>query len=829
MKSKILFAGVSSMFLLACSDSSNNKENMVLASSADSLQKIKISLSEASIKNLKKNFEEVSLAVGTQTDPNHSKRFNEAKLELASLQQKFNDLQEEIKQHRTQKSEVAASEKAKLENEISSLNKKMNQISDEIKVLNVQKHNLRDSILEDKIKDRELYINLLNNSIQIHSDELTELNKRLASMGFWSRAIEGVKEFTSSASIVASIEEKNKKIRNQKFEREKTKTILDTLLSSEKLKSSDSKRIEDAIILKNEILSNLKMQKNNIEQNLKTFDVNSMPVLTDKENSANVMKEKILSIQNEIATLKQSLESQDIGTGLKARYEAKLMQIILNMESGKNPISSKDLADLVIMHNYIHAKDNSDQNVTGKSLQEWQTSFAELSKATIKVDKVFNLKNNVDNEIITNYNSGQDLMYNAAKANVIHPLSSGQVQCYSGTNLWLSINELREKSFDNTLVILEKNHVLPAYIELKDNKLYLVGIETTAAGKALVEYGETKDIGGDIIVMDAKQFMLVEIFKHYSISNSKQIFKDAMMYMKKMYKFNPNNFKALDEENSQVLGANKNPTLALNSALFGFGDNSESKDEPRSRDKFEVKKQTKFDLAYKAKQKAKSKKQDKLVDSKKYESLKHYDDCYELIQNHSFIISSKNAKQVCSYKSLMNQKFINTTIGNFSNMLANTVSVKVDSSKMTKLYSGNMDTLNACEISKRNGLRFSMLSDTKNKNNYEFITMVFADVRAIKSQKFLDIFNGRTALYADLSGFFNDDNSVPMLCNVSGVKDKQMLKLVSYGEQKEYYDLSANEFKVYCTEYLREEKSLNAVPREFKATFNCALAETTYN
>ena len=90
-------------------------------------------------------------------------------------------------------------------------------------------------------------------------------------------------------------------------------------------------------------------------------------------------------------------------------------------------------------------------------------------------------------------------------------------QCYSGTALFEvmyrrthSVNTFLSK---NRVVIFEPGHVLPGYVIDTGKGYRLYGVETTVGGKAVVDFGPTRAINQPIRVLDANDFLVIEIFE----------------------------------------------------------------------------------------------------------------------------------------------------------------------------------------------------------------------------------------------------------------------------------------------------------------------------
>jgi hypothetical protein len=127
------------------------------------------------------------------------------------------------------------------------------------------------------------------------------------------------------------------------------------------------------------------------------------------------------------------------------------------------------------------------------------------------------------------------------------------------------LNELLAQTYDHTVVIFTRGHVLPGFIQFnKLGQMNLYGIETTADGRAVIDYGKTSSISGEIRVLDAQQFMMVELFKN-EINDFQGLYGEMLKTMA-LYGFSTDEFKALE------LSASSGKTDdILNASLLGFG------------------------------------------------------------------------------------------------------------------------------------------------------------------------------------------------------------------------------------------------------------------
>ena len=118
---------------------------------------------------------------------------------------------------------------------------------------------------------------------------------------------------------------------------------------------------------------------------------------------------------------------------------------------------------------------------------------------------------------LSDYFGGKDLIYNRDKTNLMHALLEQRMQCYSGTTMYevvsrqMGAEEFRKR---DRVVIFTKGHILPGYVRDMGDGPELFGIETTrTATGGPVRYGLLRDLGGQIVVIDAELFALTDIFR----------------------------------------------------------------------------------------------------------------------------------------------------------------------------------------------------------------------------------------------------------------------------------------------------------------------------
>lgn len=112
---------------------------------------------------------------------------------------------------------------------------------------------------------------------------------------------------------------------------------------------------------------------------------------------------------------------------------------------------------------------------------------------------------------------GAPVVYNRDFTSVLDISRFGKLQCYSGSILHELV--IREKFLaghfrdSNFVVIFESGHVLPGFMIQEGASFRLFGVETTASGRARIDYGLASSLDSSVRVVDAELFALVELFK----------------------------------------------------------------------------------------------------------------------------------------------------------------------------------------------------------------------------------------------------------------------------------------------------------------------------
>lgn len=208
------------------------------------------------------------------------------------------------------------------------------------------------------------------------------------------------------------------------------------------------------------------------------------------------------------------------------------------------------------------------QHIDAKKLEGYTTEklrgFVEGIAKDQKVDDLHALKIENDKRIVAA--TGKEISYNRDAVTLVDLATQSKMQCYSGSAFFQSVLRQLQSGRDfesrNYVLIYEEGHILPGYVKEGN----LIGIETTAEGRAEISYGPAKDIKGAIKVVDAGFWVVVEIFK-FRVTNTDSMAAVALNYTAKKYGIDLKNYSFT----TPVGAAAKGEPDALNSSPFAFG------------------------------------------------------------------------------------------------------------------------------------------------------------------------------------------------------------------------------------------------------------------
>ena len=239
-------------------------------------------------------------------------------------------------------------------------------------------------------------------------------------------------------------------------------------------------------------------------------------------------------------------------------------QIISDLKDGRPP-RLEDVFNGLLLEHYRPFK-----RPFGEDLELFYTARSDLNEiAEAKVLASINFfKPSYEKRIAVTHNNGKPLIYNRSAVSLFDPLLKNRVQCYSGSLLFFTLTELTGMTETPRFAIFTAGHILPGVLSADGKNL--LGIETTAKGQGLVNFGPVREISDEIRVVDLYQFLLVDLLKS-EISNFSDILIAGQNSLKK-YGFSIENLYAI----SAAEGRERRSGSAdiLNATPFGFGDST---------------------------------------------------------------------------------------------------------------------------------------------------------------------------------------------------------------------------------------------------------------
>ena len=240
-------------------------------------------------------------------------------------------------------------------------------------------------------------------------------------------------------------------------------------------------------------------------------------------------------------------------------------QIISDLKDGRPP-RLEDVFNGLLLEHYRPFKRPFEED-----LELFYTARSDLNEiAEAKVLASINFfKPSYEKRIAVTHNSGKPLIYNRSAVSLFDPLLQNRVQCYSGSLLFFTLTELAGMTETPRFAIFTAGHILPGVLSADGKEL--LGIETTAKGQGLVNFGPVQEISDEIRVVDLYQFLPVELLKS-EISNFSDILIAGQNSLKK-YGFSTENLYAI----SAAADGRERPGDSvdiLNATPFGFGDST---------------------------------------------------------------------------------------------------------------------------------------------------------------------------------------------------------------------------------------------------------------
>lgn len=393
--------------------------------------------------------------------------------------------------------------------------------------------------------------------------EIKELEKTSwwDSLKFWSEG--NTEELNLKQSRLETLESKLSKLDSKisfaqaeiKADEQKLKIFTDNLIRrqgelSSHLQNSGSTESPELIALR--------------IQQLQTLEESFWENTATKERTEN----EILEISNLLSALEEKKAKYSTDSITYLALDHRKAKLAVSINSGETPEFS-EVIEAVVLQNELA------DNVNFDSLTKAMEELKKISQ--VEAIGPHDFKVQFDSKIETEFLGGDKIKYHPEAWALQHPMSAGKIQCYGGTNLFATLNSLRNAPTDNLVFIYETGHVLPGYIVVENNEMVLKGIEMTAAGRAEINYGPTANIAGDIRVLDAKQVMLVELFRDSEFDWDSTV--KSMLETVQAYGFKTEEMKSFETKVAKVDTVFSSDQL--NSTFFGFGE-VDAKPKPRT-------------------------------------------------------------------------------------------------------------------------------------------------------------------------------------------------------------------------------------------------------
>ncbi|MDC1173922.1 hypothetical protein OAT67_00890 [Bacteriovoracaceae bacterium] len=289
------------------------------------------------------------------------------------------------------------------------------------------------------------------------------------------------------------------------------------------------------------------------------------------KSSIEEKKKEILELNQEYSDYLKSISPKlELVHHMDNFYKAKKVfhQSLIN-DHNEVAVDFGKLIDLTIQKHFVYYKiNNPHSEITLEELHQKLTSLAgKMDNNTYSEIKPL-YEAEIENEL------GTGLIYNREDTTIVDIISEGKLQCYSGTSLYLILNFLKNPSLNNQVVISKDAHILPGYISIEEGKRILYGIETTAAGKATVKYGHSSSLQGKIRILDAKQYLLFDLYG-FDNQKRKEVLTKMLTFSKEQYGINIEDLYSHDEE--QIERKEKESfQFKINSSPLSFGKSAQA-------------------------------------------------------------------------------------------------------------------------------------------------------------------------------------------------------------------------------------------------------------
>lgn len=224
------------------------------------------------------------------------------------------------------------------------------------------------------------------------------------------------------------------------------------------------------------------------------------------------------------------------------------------------------------------------QNINEGGVYGNLMKLAAMVPSQIRLD---GLKNAYMSVLKTKNNKEMEL--NFGNGTLVDPVVEGRMNSLSGSKLFDFI--MRAKNLNkgkNMVMIFRNGHVTPGFMvrpnqnqanqpggNLYTPKWNLIGIETTGKGLGFLHFGDPNSFNGQMQIIDADEFLLVELFKNY-LRNPMRSVRGALRRTCRKYSISCTNFPSMNRNyfatnlNRTSGFASYSYTSSLNS-VFAFG------------------------------------------------------------------------------------------------------------------------------------------------------------------------------------------------------------------------------------------------------------------
>ena len=276
------------------------------------------------------------------------------------------------------------------------------------------------------------------------------------------------------------------------------------------------------------------------------------------QDSIHQTRDQILKLKERLSTFG---EEPAVPSPFRKAYLELKIKVISDLTNSRPPKLEDVFNGLLLQHYQFFKEEDS------VSFNDFLRGLDKLSEK--EEVSIVSFKPVYEQEIAGAYHQGRPLIYNREFSNVAHPIKINRVQCYSGTLLFYVLTELAELTAVPRFALFTKGHILPGLLSDKGEEL--LGVETTAEGRGIVEFGPVSELSGEIQVVEVYSFLLIELLKS-EISNFSDLYKASQDSLRK-YGFVVENLRSYDSNRMEKSGKAfvERGSDILNATPFGFG------------------------------------------------------------------------------------------------------------------------------------------------------------------------------------------------------------------------------------------------------------------